>query len=162
MSYFTSEFLNGLATKSQIFQNKFHEIMDDICDYIDTESEKREFLQGIESKHSYDKPGNMLYSTKTQYCGKHHDSEELKERISFFLLRLFDAFESEEAVNTVPHIVICVSAASDVISEKDMKFFKSLIAFERLYRGSLIESVTTVLSRDTERLGTSCYVAALK
>lgn len=162
MNYFTSEFLNGLATKSQNFQDKFHNIMDDICDYIDTEPEKQEFLQSIESKHSYDKPGNMLYSTNLLMCGKRHESEKLKKDISFFLLGLFDGFDSEEAVITASHIIICVSASSKVVTEKDMKFFQSVVAFERLCRGSLIESVTTVLSHDTEKLGTSCYVAALK
>ena len=162
MSCFTSEFLNGLATKSQNFQNKFHEIMDDICAYIDAEPEKQGFLHNIEETHSYDKPGNMLYSSMVQFCGKRRDGEELKQEINFFLLGLFDDFDAEEAVTTVPHIIICVSAPSELINEKDMRFFHSLIAFERLCRGNLIESVTTVLSHNTEKLGTSCYVAALK
>ena len=48
MYYFSEQFLTGLQTKSKKFQIKFYEIIDDICDYLDTEDEKRNFQNYIE------------------------------------------------------------------------------------------------------------------
>ena len=67
---FSRPFLQGLSTKSNEFQDKFFEIIDGICDYFDTDEEKVEFQKYIEENHSYDKLGNVLYSSKVLFCGQ--------------------------------------------------------------------------------------------
>ena len=161
MYYFSEEFLTGLRTKSENFQNKFYEIIDDICKYFDTEEEKEEFQKYIEENHSYDKPGNVLFSTWQQICGN-CTAEELREKINFFLLGLFDGFESADAITTVPHIIVCISAPEGYFSEEDTKFLRNLLSFERLCRKCPPVTVTTILNDDTENRGTSCCVVALK
>ena len=162
MYYFSQKFLDGLHTKSENFQNKFFEIIDDICKYLDNEEQKQEFQNYIEQNHSYAKPGNFLFSTQVIMCGKHDDFEKLKERIHFELLGLFDDFEAEEAITTVPHVIVCVSAPDGCFSDKDIKFVENLISFERFCRGCAPVSVTSVFNDTSAGRGTSLFVACLK
>ena len=134
--------------------------MDEVGKHLETEDEKREFQKYLEENHSYDKPGNIRYSTKTYFCGKQTDVEKLKEKIHFHLLGLFNSFEAEDAMVEVPHIIVCVSTANKVLAESDMKFLKSIINFERVCRGYLPALVTTVLN--TSESNTSCFIACLK
>ena len=159
MHYFSKQFLDGLQTKSENFQNKFFEIIDDICGYLDAEEEKREFQQYIEANHIYDKPGNTLYSSQV-YMGGKEEIEKLKERVHFHLLSLFDSFEAADVMVEVPHIIVCLSTSNPNFTDKDMDFLKSIINFERACRGVVPAAVTTILNiRDD---ATSCYVAGLK
>ena len=161
MYYFSKQFIDGLKTKSENFQNKFHEIVDDICDYAKTAEEKREIQKIIEANHTYDTPGNMLYSSQVFFCGEHPDIEKLKEKINFHLLGLFDSFEAEDSMIETTHIIICISSSNKDLSDEDMNFFKALINFERVCRGVLPALVTTVYNC-TDDIGASCYVACLK
>ena len=160
MYYFSRKFLDGIETKSENFQNKFFEIIDDIGNYLDTEDEKKDFQKYIEENHSYDKPGNLLYSSQTYFCGKQDDVEELKEKIHFHLLSLFDSFESDDVMVEVPHIIVCLSTSNKSFTDKDMDFLKSIINFERVCRGVLPAFVTTILN--IKNTGSSCYIACLK
>ena len=160
MYYFSKHFTDGLQTKSRNFQNKFYEIVDEVGKHLETEDEKREFQKYIEENHAYDKPGNILYSARTYFCGRQSDIEKMKEKLHFHLLGLFDSFEAEDAMVEVPHIIVCVSTANKVFAESDMNFLKCIINFERLCRGHLPALVTTVLN--TSESGTSCFVACLK
>lgn len=160
MYYFSKQFLDGLYSKSKGFQNRFYEFIDSVGEYLDTEDEKREFQKYIEENHSYDKPGNLLYSTKTYLGGKQNNVEALKEKIHFHLLSLFDSFEAADVMVEVPHIIVCLSTSNQNFTDKDMDFLKSIINFERVCRGVLPAAVTTKLNiRDD---ATSCYVAGLK
>lgn len=161
MYYFSNVFLDGLKTKSENFQNKFYSIIDDICDYLDEEDEKRDFQQYIEANHSYDKPGNILYSSLKYICGN-PSIEELKTDIHHHLLWLFDSLEAAEVILSVPHIIVCVSAPKNSLSDEDMSFIEKLLSFERINRGYSPVGVTTILNNNTENRTTSCYVACLK
>lgn len=160
--YFSEQFLSGLQSKSKDFQNKFYEIVDGICEYLDTEEEKQGFQKYIEENHSYNKPGNMLYSSKLIICGEQTEAKELKKKIDFHLLSLFDACESADVMEEVPHIIVCISAPDDWFDDKDMKFIENLISLERLCRGYPPVSVTTILNDTLNDRGVSCYVAGLK
>lgn len=160
MYYFSEHFTDGLRTKSQNFQNKFYEIVDEVAKHMATEDERREFQKYIEENHSYDKPGNILFSSRTYFCGKQSDVEKLKEKIHVHLLSLFDSFEAEDAMVEVPHIIVCISTANTAFAEADMNFLKSIINFERICRGQLPALITTVLG--ASEAGTSCFVACLK
>lgn len=162
MYSFSRDFLDGLETKSENFQNNFYGIIDKICSYLDSDEEKQEFQKYIEQNHSYDKPGNMLYSCGTFFGGQQSDSEELKKEIHSFLLELFDDYAAADAVTVVPHIIVCVSAADGLISDVDMEFIRNLLNFERLSRGCPPVTVTTILSNTANNRGTSCFVATLK
>ena len=160
---FSKPFLQGLSTKSENFQNKFFEIIDDICEYFDTDEEKNEFQTYIEENHSYDKPGNVLYSSKVLFCGQQtQDFDELKQKIHFHLLSLFDSFDASDAMTEVPHIIVCLSAPDGCFGDSDIEFIRSLISFERVCRGFLPAAVTTIANNTDNDRGTSCYVAALK
>lgn len=161
MYYFSDDFLNGLKTKSENFQNKFFGIIDDICSYFDEDDEKQSFQQYIEANHSYANPGNILYSSK-KYFGGNPGAEELKEDIHHHLLWLFDSFESAEAMAEVPHIIVCVSAPENTITVSDMAFIEKLLSFERICRGCSPVGVTTILNDNNEKRTTSCYVVCLK
>ena len=161
MYSFSRSFLRGLSTKSQKFQDKFFEIIDDICEYLDTDEERAQFQKYIEENHSYDKPGNTLYSSVVHFGGQHDDIEKLKEKIHFHLLGLFDNFEAEDVMTEVPHIIVCISSSNQDFVEADMKFIENLISFERVCRGFLPAKVTTILNT-AEGRETSCYVAGLK
>lgn len=78
---FSRDFLHGLETKSENFQNNFYGIIDKICSYLDSDEEKQEFQKYIEQHHSYDKPDNMLYSFGTIFGGEQSDCEEFKKEI---------------------------------------------------------------------------------
>ena len=160
---FSKSFLQGLSTKSENFQNKFFEIINDICEYFDTDEEKAEFQKYIEENHSYDKPGNVLYSSKLVFCGRQtKEFDELKQKIHFHLLGLFDDFEGSDAMTEVPHIIVCISAADGCFEDSDLEFIRSLISFERVCRGFLPAAVTVIANDTDNDRGTSCYVAALK
>ncbi len=161
MYYFSKQFLDGLKTKSENFQAKFYEIVDDICDYADTDDEKSALQKIIEGNHSYDKPGNMLYSTKAIFGGKHTEIEKFKEKINFHLLGLFESFEAADTMVEATHIVVCISISNKDMREDDMRFFKQLVNFERICRGVMPALVTTVLNCNDE-VGASCYVASFK
>ena len=162
MHSFSSDFLNGLETKSENFQNNFYGIIDKICSYLDSDEEKQEFQKYIEQNHSYDKPGNMLYSCGTFFGGQQSDPEELKKEIHSFLLELFDDYAAADAITVVPHIIVCVSAADGLISDEDTEFLRNLLNFERLCRGCPPVTVTTILNDTGNNRGTSCFVATLK
>lgn len=160
MYHFSKGFTDGLHTKSENFQNKFYEIVDEVGKHLETEDEKRELQKYLEENHSYDKPGNILYSTRTYFCGKQTDVEKLKEKIHFHLLGLFDSIEAEDVMVEVPHIIVCISTANKAFAESDMNFLKSIINFERICRGYPPTLITTVLN--TSESGTSCFIACLK
>lgn len=162
MYSFSRDFLNGLETKSENFQNNFYGIIDKICSYLDSDEEKQEFQKYIEQHHSYDKPGNMLYSFGTIFGGEQSDCEEFKKEIHSLLLGLFDDYVAADAVTVVPHIIVCVSAADGLISDEDMEFIRNLLNFERLCRGCPPVTVTTILNDTGNNRGTSCFVATLK
>ncbi len=160
---FSQEFLQGLLTKSEGFQNKFFEIIDGICEYFDTEDEKADFQKYIEENHAYHKPGNVLFSSKVQFCGKQaKEFEALKEKIHFHLLSLFDNIEASDAMTEVPHIIVCISAPEGCFNDSDVESIRSLISFERICRGFLPAAVTTIANDTGNDRGTSCFVAALK
>lgn len=161
MHSFSKPFLKGLSTKSQKFQDKFFEIIDDICEYLDTDEEQAQFQKYIEENHSYDKPGNILYSSAVYFGGQHDNIEKLKEKFHFHLLGLFDDFEAEDVMVEVPHIVVCISSSNQDFIEEDMKFIENLISFERVLRGFCPAKVTTILNTANDREN-SCYVAGLK
>ena len=157
---FSAQFLSGLQTKSENFRNKFFEIMDDICEYMNTEDEKREFQQYIEANHSYDKPGNTLYSSQMYLESSCDDVEELRKQLHFHLLSLFDSFEAADIMVEVPHIIVCLSTSNKNFTDKDMDILKGIINLERICRGVLPAAITTILNiRDAE---TSCLVTGLK
>lgn len=68
MEYFSDEFISGLRTKSNGFQNKFKEIIGDIDEYFDIEDEKREFHRLVEIAHFYDKPGIFCFLPKSYFA----------------------------------------------------------------------------------------------
>ena len=161
MYYFSEKFLTDLTTvKSKKFQDKFFEIIDSICKYLDTEDEKQDFQKYIEENHSYDKPGNLLYSTQMYFGRKQTDVEKLKKDIHFHLLGLFDHFDSADVMMEAPHIILCLSTSNREFTDTDMDFLKSIVNFERMCRGVAPAGVTTILN--TRDDVTSCYVAALK
>ena len=162
MYYFSNRFLDGLHTKSQNFQNKFFEIVDEICAYLDDDEQKKDFQGYIEENHAYDKPGNILFSTKKIMCGQDKSFEEIKKNVHFQLLGLFDDFEAEDVIMEVPHIIVCVSAPDDCFSDEDVKFVENLISLERLCRNGPPVSVTTIFNDTSCGRGTSLYVACLK
>lgn len=159
MYYFSDTFIAGLQTKSPNFQNKFFDIIDTVGEFLDTEHEKQMFQKLIEENHSYERPGNTLYSTQAIFCGT-HDVKTLKEKISFALLRTFDDLGADDIMVEAPHIIVCIATANKDFTEEDAKFSKSIINFERLCRGHLPALVTTILS--SQDIGTTCYIACLK
>jgi len=160
---FSKPFLQGLSTKSNEFQDKFFEIIDDICEYFDIDEEKVEFRKYIEANHSYDKPGKVLYSSKILFCGQQtKDFDELKRKIHFHLLSLFDSFDAPDAMTEATHIIVCISAPDSCFEDSDIEFIRSLISFERVCRGFLPAAVTTIANDSDNDRGISCYVAALK
>ena len=161
MHYFSEKFLTDLITvKSKKFQDKFFEIIDGICSYFDTEEEKKDFQKYIEENHSYDKPGNLLYSTQMYFGRKQTDVEKLKNDLHVHLLGLFDHFDSADVMVEAPHIIICLATSNKEFTDADMDFLKNLINLERLCRGVSPAGVTTILNIRNDV--TSCYVAALK
>ena len=158
---FSDDFLKGLRTKSERFQNKFFEMIDGICDYFDSEEEKRDFQQYIAESHSFSQPGNMLYSGAKCFGGT-LSAEELKEKTSHHPFWLFDSFEAEEAMTQVPHIILCVSAPKNTFTDDDMAYFRKLLACERLSRGCAPVGATTILNNNTEERSTSYFVACIK
>lgn len=161
MYYFSETFLAGLQTKSERFQQKFFEIVDALCAYFDTEEERADFQKYIQENHFYDKPGNILASMQKQFGGK-PDNEELKKKIHQFLLGLFDDCSMAEAMEQVPHIIVCVSAPEDAFSDEDIAFLRELLSFERICRGCPKVSVTTIVNDTSHDRGISCLVIALK
>lgn len=161
MYHFSRIFLKGLLSKSTGFQNKFFEIIDDICEYFDSDDEKKRFQKYIEEHHSFANPGNILYSTKT-YFSDQYDAQKLKDKIHFHLLSLFDSFEAESVMTEVPHIIVCISAPDGYISDDDVAFIRKLLSFERAMRGCSPVEITTVLNDTSNSRGISCFVACLK
>lgn len=164
MEYFSDEFLSGLRTKSDGFQNEFEEIISDIDEYFDSEEEKKEFHEYIGREHSFHQSGNMLFSSKMLLCGKHtkNEHDKLCEKIQHFLFGLFDGTESDEAMLKAPHIIIAVSMPEDTFTEEDMNFLKNIISFERLSNGYLPAGITTISNDTSNGRAASCFVAALK
>ena len=162
MYHFSEPFLKGLKTKSDHFQEVFYEIIDEVCTYIDSDDEKRNFQAYIEAHLSYDKPGNLLCSTSLLMGGKQTDYEALHKKIHFYLLGLFDNFEFEEPMSEASHIIVCISAPKDAYSEKDMHFIQNLLSFERFSRGLPSVSVKTISNDTLNEYGASCFVAMLK
>ena len=158
MYYFSKEFLDGLHTKSKNFQNKFFEIIDDVSEYLETEEKKREFQKFIEENHSYDKPGNLMYSSKVYFGDGQGDVEKFKKELHFRLLKLFD--DPEDVMVQATHIVICISTSNKEFTEEDLKFLKSIVNFERLCRGVSPAVISLILASDD--IGASCFVACLK
>lgn len=161
MYYFSEQFLAGLQTKSEGFQDKFYGIIDEIDTYIDEEVSRMLFHKHIETQHTYDKPGNMLYSSKL-YCGSGYSESELKEKINFFLLGLFDDFGASEAMEEVPHIIVCISAPDGYFTDEDTKLIRNLLFLERTLRSCPPVAVTTVFCDTSKDRGVSCFVACLK
>lgn len=161
MYYFSDDFLKGLQTKSERFQNKFFEMMDGICAYFDSEEEKKDFQLYIEENHSFAQPGNMLYSGGKCFGGN-LSAEELTAKISHYLFWLFDSFEAEEAMTQVPHIILCVSVPKNTFTDDDMAYFRKLLSYERLSRGCSPVGATTILNSNTDERHTGCFVACIK
>ncbi|MBR5479200.1 MAG: hypothetical protein IKU84_03395 [Clostridia bacterium] len=161
MYYFSDEFLKTLKTKSEPFQDKFFSIMDEICSYLETDEEIRNFHEYIEENHTYSEPGNILFETENTFCGQ-YDKDELKEKIQFTIFGLFDGFDSADAMHDVSHIVFCISAPKEYFNDKDIDFFRSIFAFERICRDCPPPLVTGIFSDNVEGKGMSLFVAGLK
>lgn len=162
MHYFSDEFIKGLETKSLNFQKKFYAIMDDIFEYMDAEENRRKFQRDIEENHTYNSPGNILYSSKRIFGGQCIDGEEFKQKIKLYILRLFDGFGSADAFAEASHIIVCVRGPKGVVKDQDMDFLKGLIAFERFCRGCSPALITTILDDRLTDVAASCFVTAMK
>lgn len=164
MYFFSPEFIEGLETKSEGFQNKFYEIIDEIGIYLDDIEDEMDFQGYIEENHSFSKPGNILYSTKRVFGGTYEEREyeELKGKVHHFLLSLFDSYSASEAFLEVPHIIVCISAPEDCFKDEDMRFVENLLSFERICRGCKPVGVTTISTDTSNDRGNSCYVVAIK
>lgn len=159
MYYFSEQFTEGLRTKSEGFQDKFFEITDEICGFIDEEDKKRDFQKYIEKNHSFNKPGNILYSSKAFFGGK-PGTEKLTEKMQKHILRIFDDSGAGEAMEEVPHIIICVRTSDEDFSEEEMELLKNTINLERMLRGKMPAVVTTILN--SAEIGTEMFIACIK
>lgn len=164
MYWFSPEFIEDLETKSDGFQNKFYEIIDELSIYLDDVEDEMDFQEYIEENHSFSNPGNILYSTKSIFGGTYDENryEILKEKVHHFLLSLFDSYGSSKAFTEVPHIIVCISAPVDCFKDEDMRFIESLLSFERVCRGCSPVGVTTILTDASNSRGNSCFVVAIK
>lgn len=159
MYYFSNEFLEGLQTKSEGFQNKFYEIIDNINGYIVGEEKKKEFQELIEKKHSYSSTGNILYSTK-KHISNFSSPEEVDKKIHSFVMNLFNSFDAGEIISQVPHIIVCVSAPESHYDSFDLEVLEAEITLERII-GDYPDFDTSVFLKNTDE-EISCYVACLK
>ncbi len=146
-------------TKSENFRNKFYEIINEICGYLDEKDERRDFQRYIEENHSFNGPGNILYSSKAFFGGK-PGVKKLTEKMQKHILRLFDDSGAGEAMEEVSHIIICVRTSDEDFSEEEMELLKSTINLERMLRGKMPAVVTTILN--SAKIGTEMFVTCIK
>lgn len=159
-NYFPAQFLQGLQTKSESFQNKFFEIADDICVYFDTEEERRDFQNYIAENHTFCNPGNILFSNKLHIGRRSMDFEKIKDKIHSYVLGLFDDTASD--LNAVPHVIVCVSAPNGCFFDEDVTVIENMIAMEQMLNGIEPAGVTTIFNDTENGRGISCFVAGLK
>ena len=159
MYCFSDKFLEGLHTKSEKFQKRFYEIVDEIETYLDTDEEKQRMHQVIEANISYDKPGNILCSSKTSFYGKYDDIEKLKEKIRFHLSDIFYTVDGANMVQA-SYIYLCIAGPNLEIVGEDIESFINMIGIEQMRRGGS-PAVFSVILND-ERDDNSCLVVGLK
>ena len=165
MNYFSEKFIDGLKTKSQVFQDEFWSIMNGIKRYIDDENELKEFHKYIEENHEYGNPGNVLYYIEGFFGGEYAENEfeKLRNEFNMVMLDMFDT-SPEESFGQVPHIVVCISAPEGCYTDDEIKFVQQNIKMERLLceeSPSLVD--VTVITNDTSNnRGNSYFIAALK
>nr|QGT51061.1 hypothetical protein Firmicute1046_1370 [uncultured Firmicutes bacterium] len=91
---FSKNFLNGLETKSQEFQNEFFGVMDMLYSYLENDEEIQEFQQMIEESITYYGKGNLLWWQKTDIGGD-MTPERGKEYLSELHKKLVELFVYE-------------------------------------------------------------------
>lgn len=146
---FSEHFLNGLATKSQGFQDAFFETMDKIYGYL--EGDKiQEFQQMIEDEISYYGKGNLLWNCGSIIGGEMDPkrSEEYFNELYGDLLFLFneerfpyaDILElcgekrcsDENPMLTASHIIIATAFPREVWTEEAKRNLTFLTCMYRM------------------------------
>ena len=164
MYYFSNNFLDGLKTKSENFQNKFYEMVDNVCKYIKTEEEKKEIQKNIEANYSLD----IFYANKI-----HWDSNTVTKKIEVelhdFLLEFYKYLNSDEVMKSEPLIFACLSAPDEYLLSdetapalEEIVITETLISFERIAQGCSPVEFSIICNDNLEGRGISCYVVCLK
>ena len=160
MKYFSEEFLEGLATKSQGFQEKFASIMSDIDYFFDEEEEIEDFRKYFESEISYAEPGNMLYSAKVIFghgVAEEEDRLPLGQEIIQWFFKQFAV--DDDAFEDASHFFIAIRCKKEDFTDEDEFLLRTLISMKR--QGDEPE-VVMILNEQKDDIYATCFMAAMR
>lgn len=134
---FSDEFLMGLATKSDGFQQQFWGIMDKFYSFFDYNEDDIDIFQNdIEESLSYDKPGNQLF-WRGGYVGGEPSLDRKDEYMEELISTLTELFredrdwDGENGMYTATHIFIAVRCPKGVITRTEVDQLDLLLTLER-------------------------------
>lgn len=134
MYYFSEKFLQELGTKSETFQNRFFEIVDEVCRYLN-EKHTEDFQHYIETEISYAHKGNILYSESIFVGGKTKEdiiAEICKTIVENIAQANFWGDETNEWL-AASHIVVVLNYPDIELVENDIKKVHNAIAISRMF-----------------------------
>ena len=155
---FSENFLNGLKTKSQEFQNEFFGVMDMLYSYLENEEEIQEFQQMIEESITYYGEDNFLWWQKTDIGGT-MTAERGEEYLNELYETLTELFTNECTPNDdgtykvqngsliVPEIIIGIRFPKEAISMETAEALYDLIV---QYRPNNLPSLTVINNPNAE------------
>ena len=134
---FSDEFLMGLATKSDGFQQQFFGIMEKFFSFFDyNEDDVDAFQNDIEECFSYYEQGNQLF-WRGGYVGGEPSldrKDEYMEELISTLTELFQEdrdWDGENGMYTATHIIIAVRCPKGVMTETEVDQLNFLLTLER-------------------------------
>lgn len=141
---FSEHFLDGLATKSEGFQNEFFGIMDMLYSYLEYDDEKVQKLEKIiEEEVSYYEKGNILWWGGSDIGGE-LDSTRSEEYFNELCERLAKEFVYERTPNddgefelangtiVASNIIIATEFPEEAMTEEAIDKLEFLIYLNRL------------------------------
>ena len=156
---FSENFISGLETKSQGFQNKFYGIIEWFHQFFEYDEEKiKEFDSYIESRISYHAKGNLLYDVQFIIGGK-IDADEKQEYFLTMMEQFKELFlfSEDNGINIATNIIMTINLPESI--SKDM-----ITLIEMTVRTLKPESTPAlkIYVKHDEKDCFECYIAIMK
>lgn len=151
---FSDDFLIGLATKSDGFQQEFFSIMDSFYGFLEYDEEKVNAFQAyIEENFSYYEPGNLL-SCRGAFVGGEATLERKDEYINEIISAIFELFqeerdyESENGMYLATHFIIAVNCPEGMMTKEEIAKIHLAFFLERQQDMPKIEVIACTPKED--------------
>lgn len=160
MHYFSDEFLAGLRSKSENFQNEFFYVVDRLCQ----DSGDNQFIQGmIEQELSYEQPGNLINYSEQMWgdAPQNHTEKEWVQKVCGAVRELFEAEEWGEyhGLDIATHLFISVHLPENVFSDSARQMVQ---IFTMMQRPEDPPFVYVIRAAENTGAGCECFIAVMK